>query len=177
MKTIRSLTAVAALVFAVNTVQAQAPAPATASVALSVTQAAVLSISTSQSAVSVNAVTPGVVTNFPQFNVTTAWNQPSSAGTNVALVGYFASANALTGSSGNIPTNRVVGAIGANAAAPFTGTVGSYTNAIQFFTQTLASAPNSSRTDAMTIGLDYVSGATPTAGTYTGTLNLVLLVQ
>ena len=175
MKNLRTLTAAAALLFVAGTANAQLTASTT--VALTVTQNAVLSISTSTPSVSVTNVASGTVTYFPTFNVTTTWNQPTSAGTNVQLIGYFAAANALTGTSGNIPTSRVVGYIGANAPAPFTGTVGTYSNAVQFFTQTLASAPNSSRTDAMNIGLDYTTGATPTAGSYTGTLNLVLLVQ
>jgi hypothetical protein len=175
MKTLRSLTAAAALLVVANSAHAQLTA--TAAVALSVTQQSVLTITTSTPSVSVTNVAAGAVTYFPQFNVTTAWNQPTSAGTNVQLIGYFASANALTGTSGNIPTSRVVGYIGANAPAPFTSAVSGYTNAVQFFTQTLASAPNSSRTDAMNIGLDYSATATPTAGSYAGTLNLVLLVQ
>jgi hypothetical protein len=176
MKTVRSLAATAAALFlAATTAQAQLTSSAT--VAMSVTQQAVISITTSTPSISVNNVAGGTVTYFPQFNVTTTWNQPSSATANVSLVGYFASANALTGTSGNIPTSRVVGYIGANTPTPFTGTVGSYSNAVQFFTQTLASAPNSTRTDPMNIGLDYSTGVTPTAGSYTGTLNLVLLIQ
>jgi len=175
MKTLRSLTAAAALLVVANSAHAQLTA--TAAVALSVTQQSVLTITTSTPSVSVTNVAAGAVTYFPSFNVTTAWNQPTSAGTNVQLIGYFASANALTGTSGNIPTSRVVGFIGANAPAPFTSSVSGYTNAVQFFTQTLASAPNSSRTDAMNIGLDYTATTTPTAGSYAGTLNLVLLVQ
>ena len=175
MKNLRSLVAGAALLVVANSAHAQLTASAT--VALNVTQQAVLSITTSTPSVTVTNVAAGAVTYFPQFSVTTAWNQPTSAGTNVQLIGYFATGNALTGTSGNIPTSRVVGYIGANAPAPFTSTVGTYTNAVQFFTQTLASAPNSGRTDQMNIGLDYTTGTTPTAGSYAGTLNLVLLVQ
>jgi hypothetical protein len=175
MKRMRSLAAAAALLFVATATHAQVTA--TTSVALNVTQASVISISASTPTVTIPSVAAGMVTSFPTFNVTTAWNQPASAGTNVQLIGYFLTTDALSGASGVIPTSRVIGAIGANTPAPFTGTFSGYSNAVQFFTQTLASAPNSARTDAMSIGLDYTTGATPTAGSYTGTLNLVLLVQ
>jgi hypothetical protein len=177
MKTTRSLAAGAALLFITNAAQAQAPAPATASVQLNVTQAAVLSITTTQSAVSLPNVPGNAVTNFPAFDVTTAWNQNASAGSSVQLIGYFATGNALSSTNDNIPTSRVLGSINGGATAPFTGTVGTYGNARSFFTESLVTIPNGGRTDNMVIGLDYTGATAPTAGSYTGTLNLVLLVQ
>jgi hypothetical protein len=177
----RFLAATAALAFVATAVRAQVTsAPAT--VTLNVTQAAVLSIVPSAAAVVASNPASNAITPFSAVNITTTWNQPASAGTGLSIIGYFTTADALSGTSGTIPTSRVRAALGAavTAASPnFTSTVAGQSNAATLLSGfSIAGNHNSSRTDQLNIALDYSSGATaPTAGAYTGTLNLIAVVQ
>jgi hypothetical protein len=179
MTALRTLAAVAALSLVAGAASAQATA--TNTVALTVNQAAVLSIVPSVGTATATNPASNAITPFSGVNITTTWNQAVTATTALQIVGYFGSANALSGTSGNIPTANVRAQLNApvTAASPnFTATVAGFGNAAQLLApQNITATPNSQRTDALNIALDYSAGASPAAGTYTGTLNLVAVVQ
>jgi hypothetical protein len=178
MKSLRTLAATAALTLIAGAASAQT---ASTSVALTVNQAAVLSIVPSVGTATATNPASNAITPFSGVNITTTWNQAVTATTALQIVGYFGSANALSGTSGNILTSNVRAQLNAavTAASPnFTTTVAGFPNAAELLApQSITATPNSQRTDALNLALDYSSVASPMAGTYTGTLNLVAVVQ
>lgn len=148
-------------------------------VTLNATQAATLAISTSAASTSIASINAGTTTNFPSINVTATWNL--TAGTNIVLVGWFATpASALTGTGGNIASARVLGRTGAAAYGAFTGAavagLGVAGGTRQLWS--VAATPlNSTATTNLDLQLDYTGQPSPNAGAYSGTLNLRAIVQ
>ena len=181
MRRTRSLLALAALALTASTASAQvgtlSNGPVT--VVLNATQASTLTITPSAGSTTIASILPGAVTNFPQLNITAAWNLTS--GTNIVLVGWFlAPAAALTGPGGNIASARVLGRTGASAYAPFTGNAvggqGVAGGTAQLWS--VAATPlNGLASTTLDLQLDYTSTTPPNAGAYTGTLNLRAVVQ
>ena len=179
MKALRTLTAIAVLSLVAGAASAQVTA--TNTVALTVNQAAVLSIVPSVGTATATNPASNAITPFSGVNITTTWNQAVTATTALQIVGYFVSTDALSGTSGAIPTSRVRAQLNAavTAASPnFTATVAGFSNAAQLLAPlSITATPNSQRTDALNLALDYSGTPSPAAGTYTGTLNLVAVVQ
>lgn len=181
MKLVRTTAAVAALVLVAATANAQVATSNTAQVSLTVNQNPVLTVSTNVSTATANNPASNALTPFSAVNVTTTWNQ--SGGTTLELVGYFSSSDALSGTAGAIPTSRVRAALGGvvtSSSAAFTSTVAGIPNAASLLAPTTFAAlggRNGTRTDPLNLALDYTGATAPTAGTYTGTLNLVAFVQ
>jgi hypothetical protein len=160
----------------------------TATVLLSATKVSQLSVTVnSGGAQTLASMTDGIVNSFPTpVSITTAWNlSPSTA--NVVLVGYFTTPTAaLANGSNTLPSNRVLGRLGASGAFnPFSGgvvtggatSIGVAGGTLQLFSQAIFGFNrNSSRTDNLFLQLN-LTGLTTVPGTYTGTLNLRAITQ
>jgi hypothetical protein len=184
MKTVRSLAAAAALLLVANSAHAQVGTLSNiATVTLNATQNSTLSVTANTPSASIASINANTTTDFaPAVSVTTVWNL--TGGTNVQLVGYFATpAQALVAGVGqNIASARVEGRIGAAAYAPFTGAAvgaaGVAGGSLVLYTQPLTAATlQGTRNDNVDLRLNYTGQPAPAAGSYTGTLNLRAIVQ
>jgi len=156
---------------------AQALNSNTASVTLNATLGEALTISATPNAVNFALVSGGVAAGSAPVAITTTWILGSGRA-NVVLDAYFASANALTSGTANIPTSAVLGQVTTGTPTTFTaftqtaalGTAGA---GLTLFTQSLSSTNRSStRTDNLNLEIDLSSIPQLPSATYTGTLTI-----
>lgn len=166
-------------------------ASASATVALSATKASSVSVSLPGG----NAATlPGALVtgpnDFSPFPVTTAWDVDPAHTSAVALVAYFDQpARALIGPQAAIPSTAVYGRVptgGPKSFSPFTGAAlvagqaraGTAGGTLVLFTQAISGAnPLGGRSDDLQVRIDLSGAPDLPAGTYTGTLNLLVITQ
>lgn len=113
----------------------------------------------------------GVANGDSSVAITTTWVLGASR-TNVTVVAYFNSANALTDGTNNIPTTNVSGSVNGGGFGPFTNASVFGANSIQIRSTAITDANrNSSGNDTIALQIDTTGLGLP-AGTYTGTLNI-----
>jgi len=163
-------------------------ASATAAIALSATKVASVSVSLPGGS---SATLPGALVtgpnDFTPVAVTTSWDVDPARAAAVALVAYFAQpARALAGPQAAIPSAAVHGRVptgGPKSFAPFTGaavTAGAGTagGTLVLFTQTISDANAlGGRSDDLQVRIDLTGAPELPAGSYTGTLNLLVITQ
>ena len=129
------------------------------------------------------SLTDGAPNSFASpVNLTTTWDL--NAGTNVVLVGSFATpAQALASGSNFITSTYVKGKMATGTPTSFTaftqngvGTIGTTGGSLTLFTQSAASLAGN-RTDNLDLQIDLTGHASLVPGTYSGTLNLQAIVQ
>lgn len=181
-------TALAAVALAASATQASAQAgllnTGTPTIAMSATQGSYLTLSVSGSQ-TIASITPNAVNNFGAASeVVAEWNL--TAGTSVAIVGYFASTDALVnvGNPGTPITSSLVEASWNNGAFQAIDqgifTVGATNVGVVGATRHFGDLPVASLMGSATADLAFrlnLVGVTPAAGTYNGTLNLRAVVQ
>lgn len=166
---------------------AQAQVGLTSSVAnvqINATKSSLLTVLVNSGATQTLAsLTDGTTNNFPTpVSITTTWDL--NAGTNVVLVGSFATpAQALVSGANSIASTQVKGQMTTGAPTSFTaftqngvGGVGSAGGSLTLFTQSAAPL-SSTRTDALDLQIDLTGQPNLVPGTYSGTLNLQAVVQ
>ena len=129
------------------------------------------------------SLTDNTTNNFASpVNVTTTWDL--NAGSNVVLVGSFATpAQALASGANFITTQYIKGRVTTGTPTSYTaftqtgvGTIGTAGGSLTLFTQSTASLAGN-RTDNLDLQIDLTGHANLIPGTYTGTLNLQAIVQ
>jgi hypothetical protein len=181
-------TALAAVALAVSASQASAQpglinsgAPA---IAMTATQGSYLTLTVSGNQ-SIAAITPDAINNFGAASeVVAEWNL--TAGTSVAIVGYFASTDALTNVTNpgtSIPSSLVEASWNAGAFQAIDQgifTVGATNVGVAGATRHFGDLPVATLMGSALADLSFrlnLVGVTPAAGTYNGTLNLRAVVQ
>ena len=166
-------------------------ASATTAVALSATKVASVSVSLPGGN---SATLPGALVtgpnDFTPLAVTTSWDVDPARTAAVALVAYFDQpARALVGPQAAIPSAAVYGRVptgGPKSFAPFTGAAvtggptlaGTAGGTLVLFTQTISDANAlGGRSDDLQVRIDLTGAPELPAGSYTGTLNLLVLTQ
>ncbi|MDQ3138519.1 MAG: hypothetical protein M3Q93_13155 [Gemmatimonadota bacterium] len=176
------------------------PAPLGAQIGLTSAAPAVALSATKVASVSVSLPGGGSVTlpgalvtgpnDFTPIPVTTAWDVDPAQTGSVKLVGYFDHpTRALAGPGATIPSAAVYGRVptgGPKGFAPFTGAAvtaghtmaGSAGGTLVLFTQTI-SGPNAvgGRSDDLQVRIDLTDAPELPAGSYAGTLNLLVITQ
>ena len=166
-------------------------ASASTTVALSATKAASVSVSLPGG----NAATlPGALVTGPNefapLPVTTSWDVDPAHTAAVALVAFFDQpARALVGPLAAIPSSAVYGRVptgGPKSFSPFTGAaramgptlVGTAGGTLVLFTQTISDANSlGRRSDDLQVRIDLSGAPELPAGSYTGTINLLVITQ
>ena len=166
-------------------------ASATAAIALSATKAASVSVSLPGGN---SASLPGALVtgpnDFTPVAVTTSWDVDPARTAAVALVAYFdRPARALVGPQAAISSAAVFGRVptgGPKAFAPFTGAAvmagpamaGTAGGTLVLFTQTISDANAlGGRSDDLQVRIDLTGAPELPAGSYAGTLNLLVITQ
>jgi hypothetical protein len=166
-------------------------ASASASIALSATKVASVSVSLPGGN---SASLPGALVtgpnDFTPLAVTTSWDVDPARTAAVALVGYFDQpARALVGPQAAIPSSAVYGRVptgGPKSFAPFTGAAvtagstmaGTAGGTLVLFTQTISDVNAlGGRSDDLQVRIDLTGAPELPAGSYTGTLNLLVITQ
>ncbi len=163
-------------------------ASATAAMALSASKVASVSVSLPGGS---SATLPGALVtgpnDFTPVAVTTSWDVDPARAAAVALVAYFAQpARALVGPQAAIPSAAVYGRVptgGPKSFAPFTGAAvtagpGTAGGTLVLFTQTISDANAlGGRSDDLQVRIDLTGAPELPAGSYTGTLNLLVITQ
>ena len=182
----RALAGAAALAVALtlaSTAEAQVGLTSnTATVTLNATKLSTLTVTPSTGTASIASITDNSAANvFSAVSLQTDWNL--TAGTSVRLVGWFATpASALANGAAVIPSANVEGGINGGGWTPFTGAavggVGVAGGSLQLFSQAVAAATYlGTRTDNLNLRLNLVGFPATSAGLYTGTLNVMAVVQ
>jgi len=176
------------------------PATAGAQIGLASTSATVAMSASKAASVSVslpggNAATlPGALVtgpnDFTPLPVTTSWDLDPAHTAAMALVAFFDQpARALIGPQAAIPSSAVYGRVpkgGPKSFSPFTGAalvaghalVGTAGGTLMLFTQTISeSNALGGRSDDLQMRIDPSGAADLPAGSYTGTLNLLVITQ
>ena len=166
-------------------------ASATTAVALSAAKVASVSVSLPGGS---SATLPGALVtgpnDFTPIPVSTAWEVDPRRTAAVALVAYFGQpARALAGPAGAIPSAAVFGRMptgGPKSFTPFTGNpvaagsalAGATGGTLVLFTQTISDANAvDSRSDNLQVRIDLTGAPELPAGSYAGTLNLLVITQ
>jgi hypothetical protein len=166
-------------------------ASAGATIALSATKAASVSVALPNGS---SAGLPGALVtgpnDFAPIPVTTSWEVDPQRTSAVALVAYFEQPNrALAGPGAAIPSSAVLGQVpsgGPKSFAPFVGApvsvgtaaAGSAGGTLVLFTQTISGANAvGARTDNLQVRIDLTGSPDLPAGSYTGTLDLLVITQ
>jgi hypothetical protein len=180
------LGAVAAMSLGAASAQAQVGLTSSvANVQINATKNSVLTVAVNSGGTQTLAsLTDNAVNAFPTpVSVTTTWDL--NAGTNVVLVGSFATpAQALASGTNYITSTYVKGSMNGGAFAAFTqagvtagaNTVGSAGGSLTLFTQGSATTAGT-RTDNLGLEIDLTGHPNLVPGTYSGTLNLQAIVQ
>ena len=155
-----------------------------ATVQINATKSTVLTVAVNSGATQTLAsLTDNAANPFASpVNITTTWDL--NAGTNVVLVGSFATpAQALASGTNFITSTFVKGRVTTGTPTSFTaftqngvGTIGTAGGSLTLFTQSAASLAGN-RTDNLDLELDLTGHANLVPGTYSGTLNLQAIVQ
>jgi hypothetical protein len=165
-------------------------ASATSAVALSATKVASVSVALPGGS---SATLPGALVtgpnDFTPIPVSTAWEVDPRRTAGVALVAYFGQpARALTGPTA-IPAAAVLGRVptgGPKSFTPFTGDAiavgsvlaGATGGTLVLFTQAISDANAvGGRSDNLQVRIDLTGAPELPAGSYTGTLNLLVITQ
>ena len=178
---LRTFSVLAATALAAGVAEAQVGLTSnTAQVSINATKNSTLTVAiTSGATQNLAALTDNAVNNFPTpVAVTTTWDL--NAGTNIHLMGWFATpASALVSGGNTIASSLVKASLNSGAYNAFTqnavGGVGSAGGSLNIFTQS-AAALAGSRNDNIGLQID-LTGQTLVPGTYSGTLNLQAVVQ
>jgi len=166
-------------------------ASASAAVALSATKVASVSVSLPGGS---SATLPGALVtgpnDFTPLAVATSWDVDPAHTAAVSLVAYFDQpARALVGPQAAIPSAAVFGRVptgGPKSFAPFTGAAvtagpamaGMAGGTLVLFTQTISDANAlGARSDDLQVRIDLTGAPELPAGSYTGTLNLLVITQ
>ncbi|HTK43150.1 MAG TPA: hypothetical protein VL287_16295 [Gemmatimonadales bacterium] len=179
------LGAVAAILVGVSPAVAQVGLTSSlATVNINATKSSVLSLLINSGGTQTLAsLTDNTTNNFASpVNVTTTWDL--NAGSNVVLVGSFATpAQALASGANFITTQYIKGRVTTGTPTSYTaftqagvGTIGTAGGSLTLFTQSTASLAGN-RTDNLDLQIDLTGHANLIPGTYTGTLNLQAIVQ
>ena len=155
-----------------------------ATVNINATKSSVLSLAVNSGGTQTLAsLADNTTNNFASpVNVTTTWDL--NAGSNVVLVGSFATpAQALASGTNFITTTYIKGRMTTGTPTSYTaftqngvGTIGTAGGSLTLFTQSTASLAGN-RTDNLDLQIDLTGHANLIPGTYTGTLNLQAIVQ
>jgi hypothetical protein len=155
-----------------------------ATVQINATKSSVLTVAVNSGATQTLAsLTDNAANTFASpVNITTTWDL--NAGTNVVLVGSFATpAQALASGTNFITSTYVKGKMPTGTPTTFTaftqngvGTIGTAGGSLTLFTQSAASLAGN-RTDNLDLEIDLTGHANLVPGTYSGTLNLQAIVQ
>jgi hypothetical protein len=157
-------------------------------IALAATKTSQLSVTVSSGAVqTIASLTDNAVNTFPTpVAVTTAWDVNPGQTNTVNLVAYFTTpAQALVGTTAQIPSSRVLGRMTTGLPVAFTaitqnglGGVGTVGGSLRLFAQNISGPnKNSSRTDNLELQINLTGFPTLAPGLYTGTLNLKAVTQ
>ncbi len=166
-------------------------ASAATAVALSATKAASVSVTLPGGS---SATLPGALVTGPNdlapIPVATSWEVDPRRTAAVALVAYFGQpARALAGSAAAIPSTAVLGRVltgGPKSFTPFTGSpvatgstlAGAAGGTLVLFTQAISDANAvGRRSDHLEVRIDLSGTPELPAGSYTGTLNLLVITQ
>jgi len=179
------LGAVAAVSFGATAANAQVGLTSSvATVQINATKSAVFTVAVNSGATQTLAsLTDNTTNSFASpVNITTTCDL--NAGTNVVLVGSFATPAQALASGGNFITSAFVkGRMTTGTPTSFTaftaagvGTIGTAGGSLTLFTQS-AATPAGNRTDNLDLQLDLTGHANLVPGTYSGTLNLQAIVQ
>ena len=186
--------------FAVVTALALGAAPRGAQVGLASAPTAVALSATKAASVSVSlpggssATLPGALVtgpnDFTPIPVSTSWEVDPQRTAAVALVAYFGQpARALAGAAAAIPSTAVLGRVptgGPKSFTPFTGSpvaagsalAGATGGTLVLFTQAISDANAvGGRSDNLQVRIDLTGAPELPAGSYTGTLNLLVITQ
>jgi hypothetical protein len=166
-------------------------ASAGTSIALSATKAASVSVSLPGGN---SASLPGALVtgpnDFSPIPVTTSWEVDPQRTSAVALVAYFEQpARALAGAGAAIPSSAVLGRVpsgGPKTFAPFVAaplsaggtTAGTAGGTLVLFTQAISGGNAvGGRSDDLQVRIDLTGAPELPAGSYTGTLDLLVITQ
>src|SRR5262245_35123249 len=155
-----------------------------ATVNINATKSSVLSLAINSGGTqNLASLTDNTTNNFASpVNITTTWDL--NAGSNVVLVGSFATpAQALASGTNFITTTYIKGRMTTGTPTSYTaftqngvGTIGTAGGSLTLFTQSTAALAGN-RTDNLDLQIDLTGHANLIPGTYTGTLNLQAIVQ
>ena len=153
-------------------------ATAPGSLSLTVTSGAVQSIAN---------VADNAVNNFPTpVGIQTSWDVNPGQTNTVRLIAYFSvPAQALVGSTAQIPSSRILGRMTTGTPVAYTamtqngvGGVGTAGGSLQLFSQNITGTNKTgSRTDNLDLQLDLVGFPSLPAGAYVGVLNIRAVTQ
>ena len=132
-------------------------------------------------------VTDNAVNNFPSpVGIQTSWNVNPGQTNTVKLVAYFAvPAQALVGTTVQIPSSRILGRMTTGTPTVYTaisqngvGGVGSAGGSLQLFSVNIGGAnKNATRDDNLDLQLNLVGFPALPAGAYAGVLNIRAVTQ
>jgi hypothetical protein len=179
---LRTFSVLAATAFAAGVAEAQVGLTSnTAQVSINATKNSTLTVAINSGATqNLGTMTDGAVNNFPApVNVTTTWDL--NAGTNIHLMGWFATpASALVSGGNSITSSLVKASVNGGAYNAFiqnaVGGVGSAGGSLTLLTQSAATLAGT-RTDDIALQIDLSAAPALVPGTYSGTLNLQAVVQ
>jgi hypothetical protein len=142
---------------------------------------------TSGAVQTIAGVTDNAVNSFPSpVVIQTTWSVNPGQTNTVNLVAYFAvPAQAMVGSTTQIPSNRILGRMSTGLPTTFTAMsqnavagVGTAGGSLQLYSVSInGSNKNSSRTDNLDLQLNLVGFPTLPSGAYVGVLNLRVITQ
>jgi hypothetical protein len=157
-------------------------------ISLAATAPGALSVTVTSGAVQTIAnVTDNAVNNFPSpVGIETSWDVNPGQTNSVSLVAYFSiPAQALVGSTTQIPSSRVLGRVTTGTPTAYTamtqngvGGVGSAGGSLQLFSEIITGSNKAAtRTDNLDLQLNLVGFPILPPGAYVGVLNIRAVTQ